>query len=1026
MKQLPKLKLVSRDGGEASAETGAHKGRGRLGGTFELIGLDAVSPEDRARLQMGVQEILPKAAILGVARTARPWDLRPVVAYAGDESPSIIRFIGPDVFSQTHLAARVRDAFERFKSQSELSSSVLGCGLLRGEFWYRRTLVESTLGHQLSASQGLTEQQVFNIASALVEEVSRWHQRGFIHAHITSSNVCVNADGGVSLLDSTIGFATIQATKGRTDYNLQSFAPELLAGDSPAFSADIYGLGLIYRRLFLGLAKRAPYENDKAKLDRVVRPFLELSEALLQQDPNQRPGLPQIRRFIEDGLNTIEKQAGADSRERKKVESSFKKGRIIRTPSTDSAPVQEPVLSADHPTAAEAIPVSAASGKPASSAQKISIEAAPTAEDASRQIPLERRAPGAGNVQAAAQHVPPPQQSSGVVFESVPVPPYAQPGVPPFAGYAGQPFPQQAMPYPYAQPQAPHPQHGFHPQQPVYAYGHPYGPYPAQQVPGQGIYAGQHPQIIGAGPGGVPIYQNHPIGAPHMGAVPPGMFHPGPMQGPPLLGTPPQIQPEQKKESNLFLLGFILTLSLVAFWFYRTRELLPDTTPEQPVIGEVQNLSQLKEAWGSKMPSRMIPVAELALSQNEFTTAAQSLIIESAVRGDEGLLGINVPLLRVAFDGAWESKLTPQDRRSAIAMGVAGLLRDKLPKDLQNINGLHPGVILAATASAGKTASRILSGVPASMLAQLVPPFGPAFQELIKDDPNLTCGDDAVQRLARLGTRGAIDGLDDITLFLKTEEGAVRTDADRRLRAMASLFSYNNSLANSILQVILKHPNLSIDIPSIKWAKDWDLLNWKELEPGDRLFVLAGVAPAGVVSADNLGKLFAHPSAPIRSFAIGKALDRIKLGHPGAFDVFRMIQNDPAILTPKQTVELAHLLERPEALQMPAIQTWLSSKPPMQVVISLLVSTASQTTATPLDRALAIYLKETLWKPDLGTLRKISSHPDFYTRLFAYNELYTMEDRETSRELLASSLRKEDNEDNRTRLQHMLKELSGD
>jgi hypothetical protein len=240
------------------------------------------------------------------------------------------------------------------------------------------------------------------------------------------------------------------------------------------------------------------------------------------------------------------------------------------------------------------------------------------------------------------------------------------------------------------------------------------------------------------------------------------------------------------------------------------------------------------------------------------------------------------------------------------------------------------------------------------------------------------------------------------------------------------MFSYNNGLSNSLLQVLLKHPNLSIDIPSIKWAKDWDLLSWKELEAGDQLFVLAGVPPAATVSPENLGKMFAHPSPAIRAYAIGKALDRIHMAHPGAFDVFRMIQNDPAILTPRQTVELAHLLERPDTLQMSTIQSWLETKPPLQIVAPLLLATAGQAKSTPLDTAFAVYLKENKWKPELGILRKLSQHPDDYTRLFAYNELYLMDDKETSREFLQAASRRENNPANKAQLQQMLDDLKAE
>ena len=138
VKQFPKLTLVGREG--EGDEAGSSGSGSRVGAAFELVGLDSLEADEKSRLQSSVQEILPRTPILGVARTPRIWDLRPVVAYGGEESPSIVRFVGPGVAASPHLAARVREIYDRLKDQSDLHSGVLGCGTLRGEFWFRRPL----------------------------------------------------------------------------------------------------------------------------------------------------------------------------------------------------------------------------------------------------------------------------------------------------------------------------------------------------------------------------------------------------------------------------------------------------------------------------------------------------------------------------------------------------------------------------------------------------------------------------------------------------------------------------------------------------------------------------------------------------------------------------------------------------------------------------------------------------------------------------------------------------------------------
>jgi hypothetical protein len=88
------------------------------------------------------------------------------------------------------------------------------------------------------------------------------------------------------------------------------------------------------------------------------------------------------------------------------------------------------------------------------------------------------------------------------------------------------------------------------------------------------------------------------------------------------------------------------------------------------------------------------------------------------------------------------------------------------------------------------------------------------------------------------------------------------------------------------------------------------------------------------------------------------------------------------------------------------------------------VSTAGEKTGTVLDTALAVYLQGKHWKPEVDVLRKLSTHPDSYTRVFAYGEIYLMEDRETALEFLSAALTKETDTPNRQQLQQMILDLS--
>ena len=69
-------------------------------------------------------EICPGAGIIAVARSARSWDLRPVVALSGEEGPSIIRLSGPQVSFSQPLHRRVRESLERLNRFTTLRTDL--------------------------------------------------------------------------------------------------------------------------------------------------------------------------------------------------------------------------------------------------------------------------------------------------------------------------------------------------------------------------------------------------------------------------------------------------------------------------------------------------------------------------------------------------------------------------------------------------------------------------------------------------------------------------------------------------------------------------------------------------------------------------------------------------------------------------------------------------------------------------------------------------------------------------------------
>ncbi len=970
VKRFPKLALVTNEdsqvdssdlevsASEAGAAQPAHARK-----NFQLIGLEDLRSPDQERLRRQVDDILPKASIIAVALTNRAWELRPIVAKGGDAEPSMIRFAGAELSRNQQLSGRLRETFERLRNLKELSSGMLGWGTWEDDIWYRRPVVERTLAQTLATDTDIPPDQILHLAHSTVEEIVRWHERGVVHGHLTSSNVVTKQNGRLALVDAGIGLALLQSGRGVSEYNLQTFAPEVVGGQNAAFSSDLYGLGLVFRRLLVSLERKLQETGKTDSSSTIFRPLADLSAALLETDPNRRPPLAQVRKTVSDA---VQRYAEIEKRVRPKGRPSGAvsgQGKIVRPGSLRPAT----------PTMEEP-------GEPQIESPKRSAA----------EQPVVRAAPNpSAQIGSAPQYQP-----------QVPQPFAPSPSV--------APMPSPGQPETYSG--------GQHVHTNVYqamTQGHPVHLQGPQPVPMQNPYAphgGGVPPHPLAHPS-YPLPNAYPMpqyALPQPGYVQP--LYPAPVDAAHPNYPPAASRPRGEQNIAPWLIAF--GVLLFGFFFYRVDGYSRLFGSRQSEMVEL-----FKQEWGSRIPSRMRPVAIAAVSDDRASSAAESVILGSIRSADLSSAGINIGLLRNAFDDRWEMELGPDDRRTALALGLGALLRqDDFPKDLPALDQLHPGVLFALTGSIGKTSSAgFLSSVPADRLAQLPPPYGPAFHELTAAHPMLRCSDESVQRLARLGA-GPVD-LNEVALFLR-EETAMR------LRALAIMYSHDNARAKILLDILVKDSNLTVERDYIKWGKAFAIDQWKELEPGDRLFVLAGVQPAGHVASENLGKLLAHPEPRLRALAIHGAMSAVRMSHPGALDVLRIVEQEPTMLSPAQTVDLVKFLVSPAAQNIEAVRAWLQTNPPQQILVPLLVTSISAKKGTLLDTAIAVYLKGKNWKPSMDVLKKLTAHPDSYTRLFAYNELYLMQDREAARRILTDAQKTESEPENQQQLQQMLLELS--
>ncbi|MFZ3001311.1 MAG: protein kinase [Undibacterium umbellatum] len=130
---------------------------------------------------------------------------------------------------------------------------------------------------QQHPQQPLPEQQAINIISQVAEAMQEAHASGLIHGDLKPSNLMVEPDGKVRILDFGLASQTdAQATTSMSQLDPQGtiayMAPERMMGSPASAQSDIYALGVI---LYETLTGQRPFANASG---------LALAAALMQSN----------------------------------------------------------------------------------------------------------------------------------------------------------------------------------------------------------------------------------------------------------------------------------------------------------------------------------------------------------------------------------------------------------------------------------------------------------------------------------------------------------------------------------------------------------------------------------------------------------------------------------------------------------------------------------------------------------------------------------------------------------------------
>lgn len=469
------------------------------------------------------------------------------------------------------------------------------------------------------------------------------------------------------------------------------------------------------------------------------------------------------------------------------------------------------------------------------------------------------------------------------------------------------------------------------------------------------------------------------------------------------------IQPSQSEQKiqREFPVGLLVLAILVftigsyyLFYHQRPQAQAPMLSPTKTYSAE-----ELKIAWYSMRPSIAAEVARLAVDEGNPNRTAELLIVNSALKGEEVVDGVDSVLIKSAFDPRWEIDLTAADRRLVLTLGLSKLLGNEAPKDLPKLSEINPGVLFALTGSAGDHLAKVLESEPAARLTALPAPLGKAFAKLQQTDQSLTCGSDIIRTFAQLKIRGGVSPQQIIALL--SEKSA------ERLEALALLLSDDEQRAQEILHILLQHPNVRLPDERILWAEAAGLYGWKELSARAKLALLAGISQGISPSDEHLLLLFAHPNANVRACGINQALNVIRFPYPSAYNTLLAVTKAPEELNAEGTERLAELLKKAPADAAEEAKNFVATKPSAKIIAELLVGTAKleSGSGSAADFFLARYLVQSGAAKDLTAedLKVFSLHPQAYVRLMSYQQLYQFNDAAAALTMLQSAYTKETN-----------------
>ncbi len=148
-----------------------------------------------------------------------------------------------------------------------------------------------TLRARLQRSGPVHGSELLRVLGELADALQAVHAAGLVHGDIKASNVMLDTEHRVVLMDFGAGFESGTEGNQISAGTPQYLAPEVLSGIAGTAAVDLYAYGVLAHRLATGIY---PHE---ATVDATLEPraLRQLIVDLLQSDPIQRPSAEQLR-----------------------------------------------------------------------------------------------------------------------------------------------------------------------------------------------------------------------------------------------------------------------------------------------------------------------------------------------------------------------------------------------------------------------------------------------------------------------------------------------------------------------------------------------------------------------------------------------------------------------------------------------------------------------------------------------------------------------------------------------------------